>query len=76
MTTTIKKKNGKDFKIISLRKLATASKLDYPLIYNNFRGRYDSLDANQKTQLANAAFEEMEAFFDFLGFELKLKRKD
>jgi hypothetical protein len=65
------------FPIISLSYLAEKSGVDYKLIYNNVAGNYSSLenDPNLKTQIMNAAFQELVPFFDFLGFEIKVKRK-
>lgn len=65
------------FPIISLSYLAEKSGVDYKYIYNNVSGTYGSLekDANKRTQLMNAALQELIPFFDFLGFELKVKRK-
>ncbi len=71
MTTT---KKTKDLKIISLRKLSKVSKIEYFKIRNNLIGTYDSMDDNEKAQLANVLVDELNPLFEFLGFEMKVKR--
>ena len=71
----VKSRKQPKYPILSLSRLAEASDVDYKMIYNNVAGVYSSLDANTKTILANTALQELSPFFDFLGFELKVKRK-
>lgn len=66
---------NKQHKIISLRKLAASSKIDYMKLYYNISGRYSSLDLNEKTALCNALHDEMLPLFEFLGFDVILTRK-
>lgn len=71
-----KKLKGTDrFKVISIRQLCVAAKFSYWTLYNNLSGLRTNLTDSDKTVLCNALREEMESFFDFLGFEVKIKRK-
>ena len=63
------------FKVISIRKLCAAAQFSYWTLYNNLSGIRSNLTDNDKTALCNALREEMESFFDFLGFEVTIKRK-
>ena len=71
---TTKAKKTADYKIISLRRLAAAANIDYMKLYFNLAGRYDSLSIQEKTQLSNAAIDELVPFFETLGFDIKIKR--
>lgn len=63
------------FKVISLRQLCAAAKFSYWTLYYNLAGTRANMTDNDKTILCNAFLEEISAFFDFLGFEVKIKRK-
>lgn len=67
-------KRTEKYKVISLKKLSEASGIDYAKLYNALSGRYNSLSVNEKTALCNAAYEELDDFFKFLGFQMKLTR--
>lgn len=67
-------KKTAEYKIISIRKLSEVSGVPYGKLWGNLSGRVSSLDANEKTVLCNTVYAEMEDLFDFLGFEMKLKR--
>ena len=73
-------KNGKTLgeqcKIISLRRLSKATGIEYMKLYNTLNDRYSSLSENEKTEIANAAIAELTPFFDFLGFTMKMIRKN
>lgn len=71
-----KVKGTKQYQIISLRRLCKVAKFDYFKLYNTITGIYTSpLSANEKTVLCNGLRSEIEKFFDFLGFEIIIKRK-
>lgn len=63
------------YRIISLRKLSEASKIDYYKLYRNLCGdTINSLTPNDKATLANVAQAEMREFFKFLGLRIKFER--
>ena len=64
----------KQHKIINLKHLAAKTGIDYMLLYNNIKGAYKSLDANQKTMLCNVLYDELTEVGKFLGFEVKIKK--
>lgn len=68
------KKPTAEHKIISISKLAQASKIDYMKIYNTLTGKYNGLNHNEKTAILNALYTELTPFVNFLGFELKFKK--
>jgi hypothetical protein len=63
------------YKIISLRKLSLESGVDYAKLYNNLSTRYGGMSQNEKTSLCNTLCEELNPFFDFLGFDMIITRK-
>jgi len=65
----------KKHKIISLRKLAKSSKIEYMKLYYNISGRYHSLDANDKTAICNALHDEIKPLMEYLGFDVSLTRR-
>ncbi len=71
----VNKKNTSQFKIISLRKLADGAKMDYNYLYNNLRGRYDSMEGSEKTVLCNVLHDELKAMGEFLNVDFIIKRK-
>lgn len=72
----VKKNKKLDFEIISLTKLGEISSVDWQKIRNNFIGKYDSLDLNEKTAIANALYLKIQVIFRYLGFEIKMTRMD
>ena len=60
--------------IIKIKKLSEVSGVDYFKIRNNVMGKYRSMDLNEKTDVANVAFELCNKFFNKLGFRLKMER--
>lgn len=60
--------------IIKIKKLSEVSKVDYFKIRNNIMGKYNSMDLNEKTDVANVAFELCNKFFNKLGFRIKMER--
>ncbi len=68
------KKKDIPFKIVNLLELSRLSKVHSQTIRNNILGEYSSLDANAKTQIANALYAEVRKFFKWLGFDITMKR--
>ena len=64
------------FTIINLKKLAEESDIDYFKIRNNLQGAYNSFDVNDRTKLANAAFGQLQVFFNRLGFKITMERME
>jgi len=62
------------FPIINIAKLSKICNIEYFKIRNNFAGKYNSLNNNERTEIANAAFLEVNKFFNRLGFHLTMKR--
>jgi len=62
------------FKIINLRLLSEICGMDYYKLTNNLSGRYNSMDNNDRTEVANSAFLEVNKFFNRLGFHLTMER--
>lgn len=62
------------FRILNVRYVAEKSGVDYNKIRHNIMGRYDSLDANEKTMIANAIFADVDKALSFLGFKMQIKR--
>ncbi len=64
-----------EFKIINQKDLSREAKIDLFKLRNNINGLYESLTANEKTQLANALYIKVRKVFKFLGFDITMKRK-
>lgn len=65
----------KQYKIISLRKLSEQSGIGRMRVYDNLRGRYQTLTVDDQTMLANTLYEEVNLLMNALGFELgKIRR--
>lgn len=66
------------YQIISIRVLADRSAIDYQKVYNTLALKeplYNSMDANDKANLANALFKDVSKIFKDLGVEISMKRK-
>lgn len=68
------KKKAPNYKIISLRRLAEQSDIQYMAIYNTLIGKYNGLSVHERTKICNVAFEEMKDFFEVMGFEIRFVR--
>lgn len=63
------------FKIVSLKYWSEITSIGYFKLRDNFVTRkYNSLKANEKTQLANALFSEVKKIFSELGFEITIRK--
>lgn len=60
--------------IIKIKMLSEESGVDYFKIRNNMMGKYRSMDMNERTDVANAAFRLCNKFFNKLGFRIKMER--
>lgn len=66
---------AKKFKIVNLKHLTETSKIPYQKVYDNIiLQRYDTLDFNDKTVLANTLVDEVKVLFKELGFSIHIKR--
>lgn len=66
----------KTFKIINLKFLAESARVAHQKIYNNLViNKYESLDFNEKTLVANKLAELLKPIFEALGFAITMKRK-
>jgi len=66
-------------KLINLRYLSELAGLPHSMLYNyKFKrsGRNNPLSPAIKTKIANAAQRELKEFFDDLGFNISIERKD
>ena len=68
--------SGKEgvYSVIKLRQLAIKSGIAYQRLYENLNHRYDTLDQNEKTNLANIILEETRDLFKYLGFRQEIHR--
>lgn len=70
------KKESRKFAIVSLHHLASkVPSIPYRRLYDNINEKYNSLNANEKTQIMSATFNELVPFFEYLGYDIKVKRK-
>lgn len=60
--------------LVNIKELSTKSGIDYFKVYKNLKCGYRSLTSKEKTQLANIAHEDLNEFFNKLGFKVSIDR--
>lgn len=62
------------FRVVNLKHLAKCARVDYTKLLNCLKGKYNSLDEEEKTRLYNAFHDEGQKAMLILGFTFDGKR--